>query len=111
MSSFVRPLLVAAILVVTAFYLGFPLPTTIALLAGSLVGYLIGSVNRTGAEFAVFAIAIASLLLVMVLASPSFSDQLAETRLYNYAATGWVVGFAIVGVMTLLSRPKLPPTP
>jgi len=100
-----RPLLATLALVVAALYLGFPHAAIVTLLTGALIGFLIGSVNGSGAEFSILAIGVASLWPVMMLMMPSFSDQ-PGVPLYSYAAISWVVGFALVGVTSLLSRPK-----
>ncbi len=101
-----RPFLVAAILVVTAFYLSFPQAATIGLLAGSLVGYIIGSVKGEGAVYSVFAIGALS-LLAMLWGTPIFSEPLIST-VFTQAGIGWCIGFLIVGIASLISHPPKP---
>ncbi len=103
MSRFARPLLVAAILVVTAFYLGFPQPTIIGLLAGSLVGYIIGSVKGEGGVYSVFAIG-AFNFLVVLWGTPIFSEPFIPA-VFTLAGIGWCIGFLIVGIASLISHP------
>ncbi len=103
MSRLARPLLVAAILVVTAFYLGFPQAATIGLLAGSLVGYIIGSVKGEGAVYSVFAIGVFN-FLAMLWVTPIFSEPFIHA-VFTQAGIGWCIGFLIVGIAALISHP------
>ncbi|MBI2310792.1 hypothetical protein HYU90_03180 [Candidatus Collierbacteria bacterium] len=103
MSRFARPLLVAIILMVTAFYLSFPQPAIIGLLAGSLVGYIIGSVKGEGAVYSVLAIGAFS-FLAMLWTNPIFSEPLLPAA-FTQAGIGWCIGFPTVGIASLISHP------
>ena len=99
-----RPLLTALALMVAALYLGIPHAAVVTLLMGALVGFLIGSVNGTGAEFSILALGMVGVFGIALTASSFDLELSVQIPLSLYAGVGWFAGLTFVGVVSLLSR-------